>query len=63
MANIRRTDVVELENEKVGKRPFQAAHAENILNATNNTGPGQWVLPKGSKFVLENGKLNRSATA
>ena len=63
MGNVKRTAMVELESSTAGKKEFEATHAENILTATNNTGPGAWALPKGSKYQLENGKLNRSATA
>lgn len=45
------------------KMEFAGAHAQNILTAENNTGPGAWALPKGSKYQLENGKLIRSGTA
>ena len=63
MANLRKDERVTLENESLGKMEFTAEHAETILAAANNTGPGAWALPKGSKYETENGKLIRSATA
>ena len=62
MASLRRDEKVTLESNGE-KQDFEGEHAQNILTAANNTGPGVWTLPKGSKYQLENGKLIRSATA
>lgn len=59
---LRKGEIVVLESG--GKQwEFDAQHAENILNATNNTGPGAWALPSGSPYQFDNGKLNRTPTA
>lgn len=59
---LRKDERVTLESDGM-KQEFDGQHAYNILTAENNTGPGAWALPKGSKYEMENGKLIRSSTA
>lgn len=55
---LKKGTVVELENDKQGKQPFSPEEAATLLQMPQNT--GLWVLPKDSKYELQNGKIIRS---
>ena len=40
----------------LGDREFEVSHAERLLSMPKN---GGWKLPDNSKFVFENGSINR----
>lgn len=56
---LRKDEKVEVTNVDLGKRSLPWKHAERLLNATYNN--GLWVLPKDSKYSLEDGKLVRTS--